>query len=147
MLNKNPMLSMANYTRTIFVASLDWRRRWRHFDSDLFRWYHPLLRNFFPFLYPFSFNLLRLSPMYLPNGTIWHFEFFRESLQGIWTLSKCSSGKHKSRSFFLGGISKWRQMTIVRQQIPVCIMCNDLCTKLKVTFYCENKDFLPLFFT
>ena len=43
--------------------------------------------------------------------------------------------------------SKWRQITIVRQQIPVCIIFDVFCTKLKVRFYCENEVFLLLFFT
>ena len=141
MCNNNPILLISNYTRAIFVASFDWRR-WRHFD---FPRQHICLRIFSPFLRRFSSNSLL---MYLPRhflGINWHFEDFQERLQGIWRLSKCSSAGIKVEASSSSAISKWRQMAIVRQQIPVCIMFNDLCTMLKVRFYCENKEFCYYF--
>ena len=43
-----------------------------------------------------------------------------------------------------GTSSKWRQMTIVFQKIPVCIVFDHLCTKVKISFYCLNEAFFSI---
>ena len=147
MSNKNPILLMSNYTIAIFVAFLDWRRRRRHFDFDFSRQRQICLRNFFPFLRRFSSNLLVVFLSYLPR----HFRTtngpFILKIKTVLRRSKCSSGDIKIEASSSGCRSKWRQTTFVRQQIPVCITFNDLFRKLKISFYCANEMFLPLFLT
>ena len=127
----------------------NWRRRRRHFDFKFLRPRHILFRIFFPFLRHFNSNFIQIFPLNLARhfcGFNWYLYSFLTALSGLVVckffcpiadiLDEASSSKTNS---------KWRQMTIVPCQIPVCVIINTVYTKLKCVFYGSNELILPFF--
>ena len=140
---------MPNFTTTTFVAS----SRLEKTTTPFWFWISSTTPYFVSHLFP------TFSPFQLE----FHPDFSTEScspflwIQLIFVLVSYSTFKACGVYIFYPGAdildeasssktnSKWRQVTIVRRQIPVCIIINTLYTKLKCVFYGSNELILPLF--
>ena len=141
---------MSNFITTIYIASLDLRRRRRHFDFEFFRPRHDLLCNFFLFLRHFIPNFIQMSPLNLARhfcGINWYLYSFLTALsrlvvckflvpaQTFWTklLLRPSAANDV----------KWRLFAGKTRMYNVWWSVYDA----KIGFYCSNEVILPLFFT
>ena len=149
MCNKYPILFMPNFTRTTFVASSRLEKTTTPFWFWISSTTPYFVSQLFPTSSPFQLEFHPDFPLNLARhfcGFNWYWYSFLTALSrlvvckifypGADILDEASSSKTNS---------KWRQMTIVRRQIPVCIIINTLYTKLKCVFYGSNELILPLF--
>ena len=149
MCNKHPILFMSNFTSMTFVASLRLEKTMTPFWFWISSTTPYFVSQFFPISSPFQ---LEFHPDFSTKSCLpflW--------IQLISILVSYSTFKACGVSIFYPGAdildeasssktnSKWRQMTIVRRQMPVCIIINTLYTKLKCVFYRSNELILPFF--
>ena len=100
MCKSDPILLISNYTRAIFVASLDRRRWWRHFDFDFSRQCHISLRNFFSISSLFELEFApNISSSPFPWNQLAFWGLSRKTTRRLKTF-KMFVSRHKSRSFF-----------------------------------------------
>ena len=148
MCNKNSILLMSNYTEAIFVVSLVRRRRLTPFWFWIFSTTVYVRSQFFPYFFDI---LAHICPRCLLCVFVTIYVEFCAISVKVWRLLASNylvQEERFSTKLRVGGTSsKWRQMTIVCQKIPVCIMFDHLYTKVKISFYCPNEVFLPLFLT
>ena len=148
MCNKNSMLLMSNYTEAIFFASLVRRRRLTPFWFWIFLTTAYVRSQFFPHFFDILAQicprclLCVLVAIYVESCAV-SVELWRLLVSKYLVHEERFSTKLRVR----GTSSKWRQMTIVCQKIPVCTLFDHLCTKGKISFYCLDEVFLPLFLT
>ena len=142
------MLLMSNNTEAIFVASLVRRRRLTPFWFWIFSTTAYVRSQFFPHFFDI---LAQICPRCLLCVFVAiYVESCAVSVE-LWRLLVSKYLAHEERFStklrVRGTSSKWRQMTIVCQKIPVCVLFDHLFTKVKISFYCPNEVFLPLFLT